>query len=132
MNQCHFLGNLTRDPELVNFAGDKKVVKFGLAVNRRYKKDGQQAKETSFLDCEAWATGAELIAKHFQKGSPIIVHGSIKQDNWTDKNTGDKRSKLILRVNEFEFVPGSKAKPADEKAPVEKVADDTNDGDVPF
>ncbi len=108
MNECHFLGNLTRDPELRELASGKRVVKFGIAVNRRYKKNGEVVKEVSFLDHEAWDVTADIIAKHFQKGDAIIVHSSVQQDNWKDKNTGDNRSKLVFRVNRIDFVPGGK------------------------
>jgi single-strand DNA-binding protein len=107
MNQCHFYGNLTRDPELKNVGSDKKVVNFGLAVNRRFKRGKETAKEVAFLDMEAWDSGAELISKYLFKGDPVIVHCSVKQDSWTDPE-GKNRTKLKFRVNSFEFVGGGK------------------------
>lgn len=129
MNLCIFLGNLTRDPELKALSGDKRVVNFGLAINRRFKRGKDTAKETAFLDCEAWDSGADLIAKHFKKGDPIIVHASVKQDEWEDKTTGQKRTKLKFRVNQFEFVPGKRGegRPADE-APAGNDVPASNDG----
>jgi len=106
MNVCHFLGNLTRDPELKTTQSGKSVVKITIAVNRRYKKNDQIEQEVAFINGEAWDTGAEVIAKHFTKGKPIIVHGSIVQDNWTTED-GQKRSALKLRIDSFEFVPGN-------------------------
>ena len=109
MNQCHFLGRLVADPELRNIAGgDKRVVNFRIAVDRRYKRNKETAKETAFLDCEAWDTGADQIVKHFHKGDAIIVHASVKQEEWEDKNSGGRRSKLKFRVNSFDFPPGNK------------------------
>lgn len=109
MNECHFLGNLTRDPELKNVGDNKQVVKFGLAVNRKFKRGDKLDQETSFLNMEAWDSGAEMINQYFKKGSPIIVHCSVKQDNWENAE-GEKRSAIGFRVNKFEFVPSTKRK----------------------
>lgn len=102
MNECHFIGRLTRDPELRTTNNDKQVVNFGLAVNTRRGKG--QDDEVAFLEMEAWDTGAVCIAEHFKKGDGIVVtSASVKQDNWKDKDSGQNRSKLKFRVNKFEF-----------------------------
>jgi single-strand DNA-binding protein len=141
MNQCHFLGRLCADPELRPLGDNKRVVKFRIAVNRRFKRAGKdQAKETAFLDMEAWDTGADVISKYAKKGNQIIVHCSVVQDDWDDKTTGQKRSKLKFRVNQFEFVSdGShKGQPADDNpAPTDvaaqPAADQVGDGEeIPF
>ncbi len=106
MNQCHFEGRITADPELRNISNEKRVTNFRIAVDRRYKRGKETAKETAFLDMEAWDTGADIIAKHFAKGDPIIVHCSVKQEEWDDKATGARRSKLKFRVNSFDFPLG--------------------------
>ncbi len=154
MNKCVFIGNLTRDPELVP-VGETQKCRFGLAVNGRpyTNKAGEKTQDTLFLDCEAWAQGAELINKFFTKGKPIIVDGELRLDQWDDKETGVKRSKHYLRVNQFEFPPknagaaggeggGSNeaAAPVEDEAPKtrgrgrprSKPADSDNDGDIPF
>jgi single-strand DNA-binding protein len=110
MNQCHFLGRLVADPVLKHVGSDKRVVKFRIAVDRKYKRGKETAKETAFLDMEAWDTGADLIAKHFVKGDPIIVHCSVKQEEWEDKNSGQKRSKLLFRCDKFDFLGTSSGK----------------------
>jgi len=108
LNCCLFLGNFVRDPELKETQSGLKVLNFTLGINRRFKRGEQMVSEPAFLDCEAWDSGAVLIAEHFKKGDPIIVQCSVKQENWDDKNTGEKRSKLKFRVNQFNFVPGNK------------------------
>jgi single-strand DNA-binding protein len=123
MNQCHFLGNLVRDPDLRTTNSGKQVVNFTIAINRYFKRGTQRAKETAFLDCEAWDTGAATISKYFTKGEPIIVHGGLKQDEWDDKQSGQKRTKLKLRVERFEFVPG-RGKGSDEKPEQQETNDD--------
>jgi single-strand DNA-binding protein len=107
MNECHFLGNLVRDPELKTTPGGKTVMKLTLAVNRRYKRGDNLEKETAFLNCEIWDTGAEVLAKYAKKGTPIIVHCSVKQDTWKTPE-GENRSALVFRINKFDFVPGNR------------------------
>lgn len=138
LNKCIFQGRLTRDPELRD-AGQSKVCQFDIALNRTYKKNDQVVNEPSFIACEAWATGAELIAKHFKKGDPIIVEASVKTDTWEDKATGQKRSKLKFRVNEFHFVGNKKDNggggPAADDTPAQEYADagvGNADGEIPF
>jgi len=127
MNQCHFLGNLVRDPDLRTTKGDKQVVNFTIAINRFFKRGNERAKETAFLDCEAWDTGAAAIAKYFTKGDPIIVHGGLKQEEWSDKDTGKKRTKLKLRVEKFEFVPGKGKGQDDNETQDNYLENDTQD-----
>ncbi len=137
MNECHFLGNFVRDPELRNL-GTSTVVNFSLAVTRRYKKkaDGSTAKEVNFFDFEAWDTGAETISRHFQKGKPIIVHASAKHDVWEAEVDGKKvkRSRVKFRVNSFEFVPGNYDNPQNAEGEAEGEATPTQaaTGDIPF
>ncbi len=103
MNQCQFIGNLVADPETTTPAGKTKV-RFRLAVDRHL---GAGKKETAFLRFEAWEKRAEFVAQYFKKGDGVAVVASVSQDNWTDKD-GNKRSELYFRVNEVNFLPGSK------------------------
>jgi single-strand DNA-binding protein len=102
INVCIFTGRLTRDPETIA-VGDGKVVKFGIALNRRYKtKAGEQKEEVTFLDLEAWGPTGTFIAEYFKKGDPIELNTSVRQDTW--EKDGQKRSKLVFRVNDAGFV----------------------------
>ena len=106
MNIVHLSGNFVRDPELKEIEnGDRttKVVNFVVASSRRFrKKDGSNDEETTFVNCEAWDSGAETIAKWFNKGDAIVIHGSIKNESWEDKD-GNKRYRDKIRVSQFEF-----------------------------
>ena len=113
MNICTFLGRITRDLEVTD-ANGTSLLRFSIAVSRKYKdKKGNQAEEVNFLDMTAWDKGAELIAKHFKKGDPIIVHCAAKQEQWQTKE-GDKRSAVVFRVNNFEFIPSTNRRNKDE------------------
>ena len=103
MNIVMLRGNLARDPELrVVSIGNKQtsVVNFTVAVSREFTKaDGSQDKVTSFIQCEAWDSGAETIASSLKKGDLVMVEGSLRNDSW--EKDGVKHSTLKVRVNNF-------------------------------
>jgi single-strand DNA-binding protein len=103
MNITLLRGNLARDPELrvVNTGGKQtSVVNFTVAVSREYTKaSGDKDKITSFINCEAWDSGAEMIAESFKKGDLVMVEGSLRNDTW--EKDGVKHSSLKVRVNNF-------------------------------
>lgn len=107
MNLVVLKGNLTSDPELRYIESMGKqvaVASFSLAINRRYTKtDGTKQEETTFVRCEAWASGAELITKYVHKGDPLLISGSLKEDRW-ETPEGVKRSQMKVRVDTFEFL----------------------------
>lgn len=96
-------GNLARDPELRTVStGDKQtsVVNFTVATSREFTKaNGTQDKVTSFIQCEAWDSGAEAIASSFKKGDLVMVEGSLRNDSW--EKDGVKHSTVKIRVNNF-------------------------------
>lgn len=101
------LGNLTRDPQLNYLPSQTPVVDFGVATNRRYKTaDGEDREETCFMDCACFGPRAEVINQYLTKGSPVFIEGRLKYESWDDKETGAKRSKLVVVVERFEFVGG--------------------------
>lgn len=103
MNIVIVRGNLARDPELrtVNTGGKQtSVVNFTVATSREYTKaNGSKDKVTSFIPCEAWDTGAEIIGDSFKKGDLVMVEGSLRNDSW--EKDGVKHSTLKIRVNNF-------------------------------
>ena len=103
MNIVILRGNLARDPEIrtVNTNGKQtSVVNFTIAVSREYTKaNGEKDKITTFVPCEAWDTGAEIIGESFKKGDLVMVEGSLRNDTW--EKDGVKHSTLKVRVNNF-------------------------------
>jgi single-strand DNA-binding protein len=126
MNKVFIMGNLTRDPEVrVIDANSRKtsVVNFTVAMSRHFrKKNGEKDKETTFMPCEAWDTAAETIGKYLVKGSPILVEGALKNENW--EQDGQKRSRTKVRVTQFEMLGGKRASDA-EATPATTTADAT-------
>lgn len=93
------LVRLTRDPESRQ-AGSSNVCKFTVVDNKKFK-DKEVA---TFLDCEAWGKQGEVIQSHFVKGNRIFLIGELEQENWEDKESGAKRSKVKVKVSDFKFV----------------------------
>ena len=104
MNIVVLTGNLTREPEIRYATSGTAIVKFGLAVTRRVKsKEGNWVEKPVFVDITMFGKRGEAFAKHHKKGSPAMVQGELDLDQWEDKNTGAKRSKLFVIANEWEF-----------------------------
>ncbi len=105
LNKVFLIGNLTRDPELRVTPKGTAICQFGLAVNRQFKDEsGQNRDETTFIDIEAWGKQGELVAKYLTKGSPAMVEGRLKLDQWEDKQSGQKRSKLKVVLDNVQFL----------------------------
>jgi single-strand DNA-binding protein len=106
LNKVFLMGNLTRDVELRHLPqSNTPVASFGIAVNRRYRtRDGENREEVSFIDCETMGRTAEVMSQYLSKGRPVFVEGRLKFDQWEDRQTGQKRSKLKVFVENFQFV----------------------------
>ena len=105
LNKVFLIGNLTRDPELRVTPKGTAICQFGLAVNRQYKDDtGATRDETTFVDIEAWGKQGELVAKYLTKGSPAFVEGRLRLDQWEDKTSGQKRSRLKIVLDNVQFL----------------------------
>ena len=105
VNRVFLMGNLTRDIELKHTPSDQSVATIGLAVNRTYKtREGESREETTFVDCEAWGRTAEVMSQYLCKGRPVFIEGRLKLDQWDDRESGKKRSKLKVVIDNFQFV----------------------------
>ena len=108
-NKVILMGNLTRDPELRQTQSGTSVCRFSIAVNRSYNaQDGNLREETCFVEVDSFGRTAENIGKYFSKGKPILLEGRLRQDTWDDKDTGKSRSKLVVVLDRFAFVGGSR------------------------
>ena len=101
------IGNLTRDPEVRYTPKGTAVTDLGLAINRNYSTDdGDKREETTFVDITFWGRQAETLGQYMKKGRPLYVEGRLQLDTWDDKNTGQKRSKLKVVGDNFQFLGG--------------------------
>ena len=104
-NRVILAGNLTRDPELRYTPKGTAVARIGLAVNRTWKSEtGEMKEEVTFIDVDAWGRQAEVIAQYLRKGRPLLMEGRLKLDQWEDKNTHQKQSKLKVVLESFSFI----------------------------
>lgn len=104
-NKVILIGNLTRDPELKYTPKGTAVAKIGLAVNRSWKSEtGETREEVTFIDVDAFGRQAEVIGQYLKKGRPLMVEGRLKLDQWDDKTTGQKRSRLGVVLESFQFL----------------------------
>ncbi len=139
-------GNLTRDPELRSTPNGASVCSFTVAVNRVFRdSSGNQQEDVSFIDCSAWGKLGEMISQYAKKGTGVLVSGRLDQRSWEDKTSGQKRSRVEVVVEDFNFLSGMEhgdggakgnfsAAPADS---AEVVPDDIPDepidlSDIPF
>jgi len=100
------MGNLTRDPEMRTTPNGTNVCSFTVAVNRSYRDgSGNNVEQVSFLDCVAWTKQGEIIGQYAKKGSGVLVSGRLEQRSWEDKNSGQKRSRVEIIVEDFNFLP---------------------------
>lgn len=142
LNLVQLMGNLTRDPELRVTPKGTAICMFSLAINRTYKDDSGEREEVTYVDCEAWGKLGENIAKYMTKGRPIYVSGRLRLDQWEDKITKEKRSRMKVVVEQFQFLGSPKESPANQNAeryqpPAAKPAtsappQENLDEDVPF
>lgn len=84
MNKVVLMGRLTRDPEVRATQSNTAVCSFSLAVNRRFKQEGQP--DADFINVTAWAKTAEFVSKYFTKGQQVAVIGRIQTRNYDDKD----------------------------------------------
>ena len=99
MNRFIVKGNLTRDPEAVENKANMDIARFSIAVNRRGKNE-----RTDFFDITAFSHTAKNVLEYKKKGDPILIEGHLQQDSWDDKETGKKRSKIVVIADNVEFL----------------------------
>ncbi|MBQ7589645.1 MAG: single-stranded DNA-binding protein [Verrucomicrobia bacterium] len=105
LNKVLLLGNLTRDPELRYTPSGTPVASFGLAMNRTWRDaNGQQVEDTTFVDVTAFGSTADTISRYCRKGRSLFIEGRLKLDTWEDKQTGQRRNKLSVIVENFQFI----------------------------
>lgn len=104
-NKVILAGNLTRDPELRYTPKGTAIARIGMAINRTWKNEtGETKEEVTFVDVDAWGRQAEVISQYLKKGRPILIEGRLKLDQWEDKNTKQKQSKLRVVLEGFQFL----------------------------
>jgi single-strand DNA-binding protein len=91
------------DPSLRTFDSGTMVANFAGGIQEGKDKDGNWINNA--IDIEIWGKSAEVVVDRCKKGDSIFVTGNVRRQEWADKETGAKRSKHILSVQRFEFLP---------------------------
>ena len=115
VNRVILLGRLTREPELHYTQGGTAVTEIGLAVNRKFKKgDGSDGEEVLFIDVVAWQRLAEVICQYVKKGSQVYIEGRLRLEQWEDRTSGEKKSKIKVVAENVQFLDGRPAAAGDQ------------------
>ena len=116
VNTIALVGRAGRDPEVRYFESGSSVANLSLAVNRTRKDDGPD-----WFNLAIWGKQAEVAADYVRKGSLLGITGSLAEERWTDRTSGEERSKLVVRVSRLDLLGSrrdSEGAPAgDEEAP---------------
>ena len=105
LNKVLLIGNLTRNPEIRYTQSGSAVCELGMAINRTYNtSNGEKKKDVCFVDVNVWGNQAEACNRYLQKGSSLFVEGRLNFDQWDDKETGKKRSRLRVVAERTQFL----------------------------
>jgi len=120
LNRVTLAGNLVRDPQERATQSGNPVCGLRVAVNRQYTgRNGEAQEETCYLDVDVFGGQAGPCIAYLKKGSPVLVEGRLRQDEWEDKETGAKRSRIKVVASRVQFLESSRAPEANGVAVVE-------------
>jgi len=130
MNRITLMGRFTRDPEVRYTGADNlAVARFSIAVNRRFKKEGQP--EADYFNCTAFRKlASDVIEKYCHKGMKVLIEGELQQDNYTAKD-GSKVYGYNVIVNNLEFAESKNASSQGAAAPEASTATPASNGPAP-
>ena len=131
LNRYAFIGNLTKAPELkLKPAGEKQALcLLNVAINRTSRDErGEKIVHTTYInDVEVWGNPGEACAHYLTQGSLVLVEGRVEVDQWQDRQSGAKRTRLKVVAENVQFLhirrPQSESSPAPFDAPAEPPAD---------
>jgi len=150
LNVSVVVGRLTADPEIKHLSSGSTKGLVRVACSSSWTgKDGSERKEVLYLDVEVWDRTAENCANYLKKGSEVAVSGRLVTEEWTDKETGKKRSKIIMKADKVDFIgpkpassePSAPARSSGGNSPANRAAapaedlvdsNDPDDDDIPF
>lgn len=107
------MGRLTRDPEVRYSNEGNAVSKFSLAVDRRYKREGQP--NADFFNCVAFGKTAEFTEKYLKQGTKVALEGELQNNNYTNKE-GQKVYGMQIVVNSLEFAESKSSSSSDRES----------------
>ena len=107
VNKVILIGNLGKDPEVKYTPGGMPVAHFTLATNERFKdKEGNWTDRTEWHNIVAFQRTAEIVGEYLKKGRTVYVEGSLRTNSWDDKETGQKKYRTEIIVNDLVLLGG--------------------------
>ena len=133
LNQCMFIGNVGKEPEISYTASGVAVAKFSIACNESWKdKDGNPQEKTEWINVVAWKKLAEIIGQYVKKGMRVYVSGKFSTRSWDDKNDGKKRYAAEIVADNL-IMLGDRGASSGEAHPAEVVnTTEPQDDGMPF
>src|SRR4051812_4093518 len=114
VNKVFLLGNVGKDPEIRATQGGMTIASFTLATADRQKDaQGNWADKTEWHNLVAFARTAEIVRDYVKKGTQVFVEGKIQTRSWDDKESGQKRYKTEILVNELSLLGGGPGRGAE-------------------
>ncbi len=107
VNKVFLLGNVGKDPEIRSTAGGTMVANFTLATTDRQKDpQGNWQDRTEWHNLVAFTRTAEIVRDYVKKGSKLFIEGKIQTRSWDDKESGQKRYRTEILVNDLSLLSG--------------------------
>ena len=107
VNKVILLGNVGKDPEIRSTGGGTMVANFTLATSDRQKDaQGNWQDRTEWHNLVAFTRLAEIVRDYVKKGSKLFVEGKIQTRSWDDKESGQKRYRTEIIVNDLSLLSG--------------------------
>ncbi len=109
VNKVILLGNLGKDPEVKYTQGGMAIARFSLATTERAKdKEGNWQDKTEWHNLVAFGRTAEVAGEYLKKGRTVYIEGALRSSSWDDKETGQKKYKTEVIVNDLVMVGGQR------------------------
>lgn len=129
LNQCSFIGNVGKDPEMKFLPNGDAVANFSLAVTEKWKKDGEAQERTEWVRCVAFRKLGEIVGEYVKKGAPLYVQGKMSTRKWTDKDGNDRYSTEII-VDQLQML--GRRESSEQQTTRRAPKYDADDQEVPF
>lgn len=136
LNQCQFIGNLGRDPEVRTTQNGDKIANLRLAVSETWKdkQTGERKEKTEWVSVVIWGPLAGIADQYLRKGSKVYVSGKMETRKWQDQSGADRYStEVVLRGFDAKLemldAPGQRQERND---PPPRQERDDMDGEIPF
>lgn len=116
-NKVILMGNLTAEPELRYIQGSNTAIcEFSLAINHKYRtSDGNAKEDVCFVEIVVWGKQAEGCQRYLQKGSSVLIEGRLVYEQWTERDTQKKRSRLRVNADKVQYMTNTRQVASDQQ-----------------